>query len=56
MFWLVIGDLYNFKIIIQVLICLAKLIIDMSGEFKLMYFTSSNLLYDFPNGKYILFS
>ena len=45
--------MYNFKIIKQVLICLVELILDMSGKFKVMHFISSNLLYDFPNGKYI---
>ena len=34
----------------------SELILDMSGEFKVMYFTSSNLLRDFSNGKYMLFS
>ena len=45
--------MYNFKIIKQVLICLVELILDMSGKFKVMHFISNNLLYDFPNGKYI---
>ena len=31
---------------------LAKHILDMSGEFKMIHFTSSNLLCDFPNGKW----
>ena len=48
--------MYNFKIIEQVLICLAVLVLDMSGEFKIIYFTSSNLLHDFSNDKYMLFS
>ena len=30
-------------------------ILDISGEFKVMHFTSSNLLHDFLNGKYMLF-
>ena len=38
LFWLVMLDLYNFKIIEQVLICLAKLILNMSGEFKVIHF------------------
>ena len=29
--------------------------LDISGEFKVMHFTSSNLLHDFPNGKHMLF-
>ena len=37
------------------LICLAKLIFDMGGEFKIMYFTSSNLLHYFLNEKYFFF-
>ena len=28
----------------------------MSGKFKIMHCTSSNLLHDFPNGKHMLFS
>jgi len=48
--------LINFKIIEQILICLAELILDMSEEFKVMHFTLSNLLRNFPNGKYMLFS
>ena len=28
----------------------------MSDEFKIIYFTSSNLLHDFSNDKYMLFS
>ena len=35
---------------------LTKFILDISDEFKVMHFTSSNLLHDFPNGKYKLFS
>ena len=27
----------------------------MSGKFKIMHCTSSNLLHDFPNGKHMLF-
>ena len=49
-------DLYNFKSIEYVLISLIQFILDISGEFKVMHFTSSNLLHDFPNGKYMLFS
>ena len=30
-------------------------ILDISGEFKVMHFTSSNLLHDFLNGKYMFF-
>ena len=30
--------------------------LDISGEFKVKHFTSSNLLHDFPNDKYMLFS
>ena len=37
LFWLVIGDLYNFKIIKQILICLAELILDMSEKFKVIH-------------------
>ena len=33
-----------------------EFVLDVSGEFKVMHFTSSNLLHDFPNGKYKLFS
>ena len=40
----------------QVLICLAGLNFYMSGEFKVIHFILSNLLYDFPNDKYMLFS
>ena len=46
--------LYNFIIIEQVLIFWVKSIHDMSGEFKIMHSTLSNLLFDLPNGKYIL--
>ena len=44
--------MYNFKIIEQILICITELIFYMSGEFKVMHFTSSNLLRDFLNGKW----
>ena len=30
--------------------------LNISGEFKIMHFTSSNLLHNFSNGKYMLFS
>ena len=33
-----------------------EFILDINGEFKVMHFRSSNLLHDFPNGKYMLFS
>ena len=48
--------MYNFKIIECVLINLIEFILNISGEFKIMHFTSSNLLHNFPNGKYMLFS
>ena len=35
---------------------LTKFILDLSSEFKVMHFTSSNLLHDFPNDKNMLFS
>ena len=44
--------MYNFKIIEQVL-CLSKLIIDISDKFKVMHFISNNLLHDFSNDKYM---
>ena len=48
-----VRNLHNFKIIELVLISLTEFIIDISGEFKVMHFTSSNLLHDFPNDKYM---
>ena len=54
MFWLVIGYLYNFKII-EILISLTEFILDISSEFKVMHFISSNLLHDFPNGIHVVF-
>ena len=35
---------------------LSKFVLDKSGEFKVIHFISSNLLHDFPNCKYMLFS
>ena len=35
---------------------LTGVILDLSSEFKVMHFTSSNLLHDFPNDKNMLFS
>ena len=41
LFWLVILEFVKFKIIEQLLVCLVELILDMNGEFKIMYFISS---------------
>ena len=38
------------------LISLFEFILDINGKFKVIHFTSSNLLHDFPNDKYMLFS
>ena len=43
-------------IILKVLISLIEFIHDINSEFKVMHFTSNNLLHDFLNGKYMLFS
>ena len=45
--------MYNFKII-EILISLTEFILDISSEFKVMHFTSSNLLHDFPNGIHVV--
>ena len=34
----------------------SEFIFYIRDEFKIMHFTSSNLLHNFPNGKYMLFS
>ena len=39
----------------QVLICWVNFVLNMSGEFKVMYFTTSNSLHDFPIAKCIFF-
>ena len=42
--------------LLNVLISLIEFIFDIIGEFKVMHFILSNLLHDFLNGKYMLFS